>query len=52
MLGWERKDGTLQAKGGLFPWPDETQVDLSGQVFKHLGQPAKPPQEEGADQDT
>ena len=29
-----------------------TQVDLSGQVFKHLGQPAKPPQEEGAGQDT
>ncbi len=52
LLGWEHKDGTLQAKNVMFAWHDETQVDLSGQVFKHLGQPAKPPQEEGAGQDT
>ena len=24
LLGWEFKDGTLQAKGGLFPWHDES----------------------------
>ena len=24
LLGWEFKDGTLQAKGGLFLWHDES----------------------------
>ena len=24
LLGWEFEDGTLQAKGGLFPWHDES----------------------------
>ncbi len=28
LLGWERKDGTLQAKGGMFPWHDESLKEL------------------------
>ena len=28
LLGWEFKDGTLQAKGGLFPWHDESLREL------------------------
>ena len=28
LLGWEFKDGTLQAKGGLFPWQDESLREL------------------------
>ena len=32
LLGWERKDGTLQAKGGLFPWHDESLKELFDQV--------------------
>ena len=32
LLGWERKDGTLQAKGGLFPWHDESLKELFEQV--------------------
>ena len=28
LLGWELKDGTLQAKGGLFPWHDESLREL------------------------
>ena len=28
LLGWEFKDGTLQAKGGLFPWQDERLREL------------------------
>ncbi len=32
LLGWEFKDGTLQAKGGLFPWHDESLRELFEQV--------------------
>ena len=32
LLGWEQKDGTLQAKGGLFPWHDESLRELFEQV--------------------
>ena len=32
MLGWEHKDGTLQAKGGMFPWHDESLKELFDQV--------------------
>ena len=32
LLGWEFKDGTLQARGGLFPWHDESLRDLFEQV--------------------
>ena len=32
LLGWEHKDGTLQAKGGLFPWHDESLRELFDQV--------------------
>ena len=32
LLGWERKDGTLQAKGGMFPWHDESLKELFEQV--------------------
>ncbi len=28
LLGWEFKDGTLQAKGGLFPWHVNDQQDV------------------------
>ena len=28
LLGWEFQDGTLQAKGGLFPWHDESHRGL------------------------
>ena len=28
LLGWEFQDGTLQAKGGLFPWHDESLREL------------------------
>ncbi len=28
LLGWEFEDGTLQAKGGLFPWHDESLREL------------------------
>ena len=28
LLGWEFKDGTLQAKGRLFPWHDESLREL------------------------
>ena len=27
LLGWEFREGTLQAKGGLFPWHDESDID-------------------------
>ncbi len=32
LLGWEFTDGTLQAKGGLFPWHDESLRELFEQV--------------------
>ena len=32
LLGWEFKDGTLQAKGWLFPWHDESLRKLFEQV--------------------
>ena len=32
LLGWEFKDGTLRAKGGLFPWHDESLRELFEQV--------------------
>ena len=32
LLGWEFKDGTLQAKGGLFPWHDESLRELFERV--------------------
>ncbi len=32
LLGWEFRDGTLQAKGGLFPWHDESLRELFEQV--------------------
>ncbi len=32
LLGWEFKDGTLQAKGTLFPWHDEALRELFDQV--------------------
>ena len=32
LLGWERKDGTLQTKGGMFPWHDESLKELFDQV--------------------
>ena len=32
LLGWEFKDGTLQAKGGLFPWHDESLKELFDRV--------------------
>ena len=32
LLGWEHKDGTLQAKGGMFPWHDESLQELFDQV--------------------
>ena len=32
LLGWEFQDGTLQAKGGLFLWHDESLRELFEQV--------------------
>ena len=32
LLGWEFKDGTLQAKGGLLPWHDESLKELFERV--------------------
>ena len=32
LLGWEFEDGTPQAKGGLFPWCDESLEELFEQV--------------------
>ena len=32
ILGWEFKEGTLQAKGGLFPWHDESLRELFGRL--------------------
>ncbi len=32
LLGWEFQDGTLQAKGGLFPWHDESLRELFERV--------------------
>ena len=32
LLGWEFKDGTLQAKGNMFPWHDESLRELFEQV--------------------
>ena len=32
LLGWEFKDGTLQAKGVMFPWHDESLRELFEQV--------------------
>ena len=32
LLGWEHKDGTLQARGVLFPWHDESLKELFDQV--------------------
>ena len=34
LLGWEFKDGTLQAKGGLFPWHDESRRALFDRLCK------------------
>ncbi len=34
LLGWEFKEGTLQAKGGLFPWHDESLREL----FEHVSE--------------
>ncbi len=32
LLGWEFQDGALQAKGGLFPWHDESLRELFDRV--------------------
>ena len=34
LLGWEFKDGTLQAKGVMFPWHDESLRELFELVCK------------------
>ncbi len=32
LLGWVHKDGTLQAKGTMFPWHDESHRELFDRV--------------------
>ena len=32
LLGWEFQDGTLQSKGVMFPWHDDSLLELFEQV--------------------